>query len=322
MYSYQFSSVWCNSSTVELNGRRANINGVSHTLPPYRSSSIVNGNIFLDGKRWDPSPPKRLKPPQDVQTKTFTSKTVPIELTVKHIGSVTIEHGEEYECTLEVKGEKDALERIVFEHSQSLGSCVFANQDDEFESLKLKIVIPSECGIGRLYLKNIRDPISVVDLHVPGLKLEIRHGNTDVTLHRLRLDSILVGLGNGDVDVENIQAEREVQIDTVSGHILVKDVRSDVLELASVGGLQELTGDCPGKLYAQTVSGSVSLLRFHGKGGKIQTVSGNVLVSQDMEKEIGSMSVKTVSGSLTGNGMVGVKFSSVSGRNSYSRRMT
>lgn len=295
-------------SSVALYGRRATINGVTYDLPPYRSCSINNGTIFLDGKRWDPAT-KRLKRSSELVSKTFTADwETGDRLAVNGVTEVIVTRGDEFKCTLEMKDEQDVLDAVVFEQSR-----ISIPQSDE--SSVLKIVLPDSCEMKELALSDIVATIKVSDIQLPGLSLDVKDGYTTSTIQDVYVDKI--GIWCGNVRLKNVRATEEIYTETVSTPISIENVTTESLDVHTVSGSVCLIGKCTGKLFVRTVSGGVQMESFHGKGGSVKTVSGSVYLSQHKTEEIKKMDVKTVSGSLRGSGKVRVSFKTVSGRNGY-----
>ena len=114
-------------------------------------------------------------------------------------------------------------------------------------------------------------------------------------------------------DIGSAATRGPVDIQSVSGEIVLTDVQGP-LHLKTVSGDCDLTGFA-GQLVANTVSGDLTLMGVRLHGSDIVTVSGEVRVDGELDKDR-EHRIKTISGDIdlhfTG-GSYDVRFSSMSG---------
>lgn len=108
------------------------------------------------------------------------------------------------------------------------------------------------------------------------------HEENDTKVHfTVRLPAgvhLNAGTVSGDVDAAGLRSN--VEVSTVSGNVMVRDVEGKVLEARSVSGDVELTDIRADQVGAETVSGDVDFVGEIRRGGDydFQTLSGDVVL--------------------------------------------
>ena len=310
------SGSWNNingGSGVMISNNMAVINGVRYNLPPHRSISVNNTEIYLDGRRWKP-PATRAPGPlttcvfelgsSSSETEAqFTQVTAcPATFKVNGPMKVRILVGTEFRAVLKVKAcaSAEEIKDSVSISPENIDVCGV-----DFEKCTLELHIAE--GMERLECNVVST--KMCDVHFPDLVLNVS-GETilnDVTLSSLhaveRLDATRVECPQ--VDASSQSGNLNFTACTVTQKFIAKTMSGSVY----------VTGTIDTSAMISTMSGSVHLNNFSGKGCSVNTMSGSVHLVQG--GDLDHFSANTMSGSLHGHGHVQPSFSTMSGRNNF-----
>ena len=318
------------------------VNGKTYKLPTsYRSLSISNNKIIIDGKVFDPSKQKKSAPLGPAVAAEFIGSQSPIVKSYKVIGNsnTTIIVGQS--SRMEKAG--DVLKIQVKHHTTKSQDEIFSKEGlldvSEFEGpVRIQISIPSSMKM--FSLKDFED----ASLHFMKLDhLSSEYGTLKLEgceVRRLEcVDSHVITEGSTDcvfntVDIENsfqdVKMIRTIILDsfaakTQSGSVRVISMPqpspSSAVTTMKHFRVQTMSGNVnltlPGsESQVKTMSGSVVLDR-PGDNCSITTMSGSVMIHDPGNR----CRVSTMSGSLNGSGRNRVHFNTMSGSNSYNVRL-
>lgn len=118
--------------------------------------------------------------------------------------------------------------------------------------------------------------------------------SADIDVSAMNTEKLTASSVSGDVEVEAVS--KRVSIESVSGDVGFSGT-SDSISAESVSGDIELSG-ISGDIDATTVSGDMELQAGMIENAKLETVSGDILVSGELAKN-GRLSVESMSGDVT-----------------------
>lgn len=120
------------------------------------------------------------------------------------------------------------------------------------------------------------------NVRITGIKGELTVGSTSgdvVVTDAARLESATSTSGN--VEITDLRSDTPLELQTVSGDVIVRQSRVPRLELSTVSGRLVIDNVQSGQVEAQSVSGDVEFLSPFAKGGRyeLNSHSGNVRIA-------------------------------------------
>jgi hypothetical protein len=179
--------------------------------------------------------------------------------------------------------------------------------DKKFDLCTIKLQIPQ--SFTKLWLKG--GCVSVSGVSCPLLDL-VTQATWCTTLVEAHLASIEA---KGGITAEKVTCASVVCQSTHEPISITNCTINQTLDLTTMSGLVQVIGQVACKGVITTMSGSIEVRKFQGRGCTIRTMSGDVFLWQG--GHVGFFSVSTMSGSLQGEGTVQPTFTSMSGLNYF-----
>lgn len=286
------------------------------------SMSIINGVVYVDGKKYDEEEPKG-KVVSATREVVGDSKT--FEITGE--AEVYVQAGEKFKAVLKMS--------------------VYAESDSVFSSLVL-----SESGIDVTKIKKLKE--CSVTLTIPNMfeRLDL-NGSESVKMERVIAPNMVLVLedigeksivvestfksvrgsfGSGDMELRKSTCN-SILLSTQSGSILLDECMGNRCELNTMSGDAEIEGGILAEIRAKTMSGDIAVEGEHDCPVMSNTMSGDIKLNGKFAKEVyaktmsgditlnckgskGALVAESMSGSLRGSGPA-VRFSTMSGSNRY-----
>ncbi len=301
------SSVGSNNTMIcgdiHLEGRQVTIKGKRHRLPSdYRSTSIINNELWIDGKRFKPQDEEEKNPDHGkVRTSVFKDR-LGLDLRFEVLGATTVkirslsEDSEETGIVeVETTGDSkdpDSSRYVRFEQDKRLELL------DNLESSTVTIFLNPKSK-GTVIVDNCSEcemDQCLVPLVTFDLKASREVKVKDSYCNRLKMYSM-----SGDCIVRKTQAGVQLSMETLSGQIDVDNKMTfQSGRFNSMSGDIEINGLCPDTT----------------KSIQCKTMSGDICVTGAPTGCL-DLTAETMSGDLRGRGPRKPKFDTMTGRNRF-----
>lgn len=295
--------------SISVSGNRAVINGIDYVLPQYRSISICDGDIVLDGVRWNP-PNKRNKSnqgplmPFDVVHEEIDHGPYHV---VDGFDKVTLIEGSVFRVHVKGMMYGTDMPKMTLSRVQS----ELDNEDGRVESSEIEITIPQEglsleCNYARtVQAANLDRPtLTLICPTVDSLVLtfckvkEVRSKNAQINWRDVTCQHLTANTTSNDVRMVNCSVEEGLYISTVSGNVLADNCTiTEAMKARTTSGYVHVEQCIIGTfLNVSTTSGNVHVEKSAIlRSLTVDTSTGIVKIFGTVESQI---QVGTVSGNV------------------------
>lgn len=316
MKSFSCSNI--NGSIVQIDGRTAIINGKKYTLPPNNNTSIINGVVFVNGRKFEPDEHKKLRQtPKVLQRVNFTTDPTGMNvidiastLTISGVTNVTLLPSETPYYHGKVELDTWGTKKLELNDLREID---LTDWEDDIESCEVTLHIPTTGTLRTLRLNNCNE-LDARDVQTSSLNIQC-NGLSDTKLTCCVVGDV-TNQGNSELTVTSCTVAN-VTHQSMSHEVSIRDsiVNGSCTTKTMSGNVDVMNTKMLSTYHMATMSGDVLLHELTSKfSGQVQTMSGDVRI---VGCEAPSVSVHTMSGSLRGSGKTQVSFITMSGKNSY-----
>ena len=164
------------------------------------------------------------------------------------------------------------------------------------KSGSIVVKIPNKQKVESLYNSGINSDVNLKGLTIESLTLKTING-------KIMIEDAVCDQGkwhtvNGDVHVKSVKGGK-LRSSQVSGDVSIQDVKLEgTLELDSVSGAIMIEDSTCARCDVKSVSGSLKGKEFYPLKLALRTVSGNILIENTLDKKIDVISKKSLSGDI------------------------